>query len=48
MLFRSPIFNKYIPEEEKQENPDELRPILQDVVIEHPEKKKQEEKEEEK
>ena len=44
----NPIFNKYIPEEEKQENPDELRPILQDVVIEHPEKKKQEEKEEEK
>lgn len=33
----NPIFNKYIPEEEKQENPDELRPILQDVIIEHPE-----------
>lgn len=29
------VFNKYIPKEENSENPDELRPILEDVVIAH-------------
>ena len=43
----NPIFNKYIPEDEKQENPDELRPILQDDVIKHSEDKNEEEKNEE-
>lgn len=27
------VFNKYIPKEENSENPNELRPILEDVVI---------------
>lgn len=41
----NPIFNRYIPEDEKKENPDELRPILQDVIMNHPDKKDEEGKE---
>lgn len=37
----NPIFNKYIPEEENHEDPNVLRPILEDVIMENPETKKE-------
>lgn len=43
----NPIFNKYIPEEENHEEPDELRPILEDMIMEKPESRKEEEQENE-